>query len=107
MAGFRNRIADPKLGEKRFAAQIFKREGLLAAELAAQAALPVQRRQIGGGGGGGAEGVRCSAWSRNPDLGVWISSKLFRSAKVSRERLICIRDLPVTLGNPRRQHPAP
>ncbi len=46
IAGLRNGIADPKLGEKRFAAQIFKPEGLLAAELTAQAALPVQRRQI-------------------------------------------------------------
>ena len=48
IAGFRNRIADPKLREKRFAAQIFKPEGLLTAELPAQAALPVQRRKIGG-----------------------------------------------------------
>src|SRR5438477_3984289 len=44
IAGFRNRITDAKLGEKRFAAHIFEPEGLLAAELAAQAALPVRRR---------------------------------------------------------------
>ena len=48
IAGFRNGIADPELGEERFAAQIFKPEGLLAAELAAQAALPVHRRKISG-----------------------------------------------------------
>src|SRR5258707_12519477 len=44
VAGFRNGIADPKLGEKGFATQVFKPEELLAAELAAQAALPVHRR---------------------------------------------------------------
>ena len=43
IAGFRKRITDPKLGEKRLAAEIFKIEGLLAAELAAQAALPIHR----------------------------------------------------------------
>ena len=48
VAGLRDRIADPELGEERFAGQIFKPERLLAAELAAQAALPVHRRQIGG-----------------------------------------------------------
>ena len=37
-----------KLGEKRLAAEIFETEGLLAAELAAQAALPIYRRKIGG-----------------------------------------------------------
>src|SRR5450755_3829039 len=48
IARLRIGIADPELGEKRFAAQIFKPESLLAAELTAQAALPVQRRQIRG-----------------------------------------------------------
>jgi hypothetical protein len=48
IAGFRNRIADPKFREKRLAAEVFKPKGLLAAELAAQTALPIQRRKIGG-----------------------------------------------------------
>src|SRR5439155_8842819 len=43
IAGLRHGIADPKLGEKRFIGQIFKPEGLLAAELTAQTALPVHR----------------------------------------------------------------
>jgi hypothetical protein len=46
-AGFRNWITDPKLGEKRFARQIFQPKSLLATELTAQAALPVHRRQVG------------------------------------------------------------
>ena len=48
ITGFRNGIADPEFREKRLAAEIFKTEGLLAAELAAQAALPIHRRKIGG-----------------------------------------------------------
>ncbi|GLI94687.1 hypothetical protein LMG27198_36790 [Methylocystis echinoides] len=48
IAGFGNRIADPKFREKRFAAEIFKAEGLLTTELTAQAALPIQPRKIGG-----------------------------------------------------------
>src|ERR1700730_160167 len=44
VTGFRNGIADSKFGEEWFACQVFKSEGLLAAELAAQAALPVRRR---------------------------------------------------------------
>lgn len=53
IAGFRCGIADPKLGEKRFVRQIFKPERLLAAELTAQTALPVHRRQIGRSMGAG------------------------------------------------------
>src|SRR5438445_999490 len=43
IAGLRHGVADTKLGEKRFIGQIFKPEGLLAAELTAQTALPVHR----------------------------------------------------------------
>src|SRR6185312_2260817 len=46
IAGLRRGIADPKFREKRFGGQIFKPESLLAAELSAQAALPIHRRQI-------------------------------------------------------------
>jgi hypothetical protein len=44
VARFRSGIADPKLGEKRFARQIIKPERLFAAELAAQASLPFRGR---------------------------------------------------------------
>jgi hypothetical protein len=43
-----NQVADPKLREKRLAAQIFKPKGLLATELAAQTSLPFKCRKIGG-----------------------------------------------------------
>ena len=75
IAGFRHGIADPKLGEKRFAGQIFKPEGLLAAELSAQAALPVHRRQIGRAHGCGKAWVPWSAWQRDSVFGAWISSR--------------------------------
>ncbi|WP_244742317.1 hypothetical protein [Mesorhizobium sp. L-8-10] len=48
IAGFRDRIADPEFRKERFAPKIFKTERLLAAELPAQAALPVQRRKTCG-----------------------------------------------------------
>src|SRR3981189_2908300 len=48
---FRNRVADPKFGEERFGAHVLKSERLFAAELATQAALPVDQREIGGGVG--------------------------------------------------------
>jgi len=75
VARFRNRIADPEFREERFTGQIFQPEGLLAAELAAQAALPVDRRKIGGRIACARTWVPCSAFSRASGVGVRFSSQ--------------------------------
>jgi hypothetical protein len=88
IAGLRNRIADPELGEKRIAAQIFKPEGLLAAELAAQAALPFYHRKIGGSVGARELGF-LRVGRGTGVLAVGCHRRSFRSAKkIAREASI-------------------
>ena len=81
IAGLRRGIADPKFGEKRFVGQIFKPEGLLAAELSAQAALPVHRRQIGRRMGAGKLGFLGRLGNEISVSGAWISSRYIPHGK--------------------------